>query len=110
MQALPPLVIGQVLVLGPIALLCVYGIAARIGGRLLACWASLLWVIAPFAVIPLFVDRYQERWSEQFLPQALGLTAMADFPSMVLVARRRALRRPVALARPGPGRRPGRPR
>ena len=76
---------GQVLVLGPIALLCVYGIAARIGGRLLAYWASFLWVIAPFAAIPLFVDRYQERWSEQFLPQALGLTAMADFPSMVVV-------------------------
>jgi hypothetical protein len=84
-QLLPPLVLGQVLVLGPIALLCVYGIATRIGGRLLGYWAALLWVVAPFAAIPLFVDRYQERWSEQFLPQALGLTAMADFPSMVLV-------------------------
>ena len=84
-QALPALVLGQVLVLGPIALLCVYGIATRIGGRLLAYWASFLWVIAPFAAIPLFVDRYQERWSEQFLPQALGLTAMADFPSLVIV-------------------------
>ena len=73
------------LVLGPLALLCVYGIAARIGGRLLGYWASFLWVVAPFAAIPLFVDRYQERWIEQFLPQALGLTAMADFPSMVLV-------------------------
>ena len=77
--------VAQVLVLGPIALLCVYGIAARIGGRLLGYWASLLWVIAPFAAIPLFVDRYHERWIEQFLPQALGLTAMADFPSMVIV-------------------------
>ena len=84
-QALPPLVLVQVLVLGPLALLCVYGIASRIGGRLLGYWASLLWVVAPFAAIPLFVDRYHERWSEQFLPQALGLTAMADFPSMVLV-------------------------
>jgi hypothetical protein len=84
-QALPALVVGQVLVLGPLALLCVYGIAARIGGRLLGYWAALLWVIAPFVAIPLFVDRYQERWSEQFLPQALGLTAMADFPSMVIV-------------------------
>ena len=84
-QALPPLVLGQVLVLGPLALLCVYGIAGRIGGRLLGYWASFLWVIAPFAATPLFVDRYQERWSEQFLPQALGLTAMADFPSMVIV-------------------------
>jgi hypothetical protein len=84
-QALPPLVIAQVLVLGPVALLCIYGIASHIGGRLLGYWASLLWVIAPFAAIPLFVERYHERWSEQFLPQAFGLTAMADFPSMVLV-------------------------
>jgi hypothetical protein len=84
-QALPPLVLAQVLVLGPVALLCLYGVAASIGGRLLGYWASLLWVIAPFAAIPLFVDRYQERWTEHFLPQALGLTALADFPSMVLV-------------------------
>jgi hypothetical protein len=84
-QVLPPLVLAQVLVLGPVALLCLYGVAARIGGRLLGYWASLLWVIAPFAAIPLFVDRYQERWTEHFLPQALGLTALADFPSMVLV-------------------------
>jgi hypothetical protein len=84
LQLLPPLVVLQVLLLGPVALLCVYGIAARIGGRLLGYWAALLWVVAPFAAIPLFVDRYQERWTEQFLPQALGLTAMADFPSTVL--------------------------
>jgi hypothetical protein len=84
-QALPALVLLQVLVGGPVAVLCVYGIAARIGGRLVGYWASFLWVIAPFVAIPLFVDRYQERWSEQFLPQALGLTAMPDYPSMVLV-------------------------
>jgi hypothetical protein len=85
LQLLPVLVPLQIVVLGPIALLCVYGIAARIGGRLLGYWAAILWVIAPFAVIPLWVERYHERWTEQFLPQALGLTAMADFPSMVLV-------------------------
>ena len=84
-QALPVLVLGQVLVLGPIAVYCVYALAREIGGRLLGYWAALLWVIAPFAAIPLFVDRYQERWSEQFLPQALGLTAMSDYPSMVIV-------------------------
>ena len=84
-QALPPLVVLQVLLLGPIAVLCVYGIASHIGGRLLGYWASFLWVIAPFAAIPLFVDRYHERWTEQFVPQALGLTAMSDFPSTVLV-------------------------
>jgi hypothetical protein len=84
-QALPVLVLGQALILGPIAVYCVYAVAREIGGRLLGYWAALLWVIAPFAAIPLFVDRYQERWYEQFLPQAFGLTAMADFPSMVLV-------------------------
>jgi hypothetical protein len=84
-QAIPPVVLLNVLVLGPIAILCVYGIAARIGGRLLGYWAVLLWVAAPFATIPLFVDRYQERFAEHFLPQALGLTTLSDYPSMVLV-------------------------
>jgi len=84
-QAIPPVIFLNVLVLGPIAILCVYGIAARIGGRLLGYWAVLLWVVAPFATIPLFVDRYQERFAEHFLPQALGLTTLSDYPSMVLV-------------------------
>ncbi len=84
-QLLPLLVIVQLLVLGPVALLCVYGIANEIAGRLLGYWAALLWVVAPFAAIPLFIDSYHDRWTEQFLPQALGLTAMSDFPSMVIV-------------------------
>ena len=84
-QVLPALVVLNVFVLGPIGLLCVYGIAARIGGRLLGYWAAALWVIAPYAAIPLFVERYHEKWTEQFLPQATGLTAMADYPSMVVV-------------------------
>jgi hypothetical protein len=84
-QVLPPLVLLNVLVLAPAALLAVYGIASHIGGRLLGYWAAALWVIAPFAAIPMFVERYHEKWVDQFLPQALGLTAMPDFPSMVLV-------------------------
>ena len=52
---------------------------------MLGYWASFLWVVTPFASIPLFVDRYQERWTEHFLPQALGLTSLSDFPSMVAV-------------------------
>ena len=73
----------NVLVLAPLALVCVWSIAGRIGGRALALWASVLWVAAPFVAIPLFVERYHERWVDQFLPQAVGLTGMADFPSMV---------------------------
>jgi len=84
-QALPAVILLNVLVLGPIALVCVYGIGARIGGRLLGYWAAFLWVVAPYASIPLWVDRYQERWTEHFLPQALGLGPLSDFPSMVMV-------------------------
>ena len=84
-QALPALVPLQTLVLAPLALLCVFGIASEIGGRLLGYWACVLWVLAPFVAIPLFVDRYHEKWVDQFLPQALGLTAAADYVSMVLV-------------------------
>jgi hypothetical protein len=84
-QAMPLLAFLNVLVLGPVAVLGIYGIAEHIGGRLLGYWAAALWVVAPFAAIPLFVDRYHEKWVDNFLPQALGLTAMPDYPSMVLV-------------------------
>lgn len=84
-QALPLIVVVNVLVLGPIALACVYAIAERVGGRLLGLWAAVLWVVAPYVAIPLFVSRYHEKFVDQFLPQALGLTAMADYFSMVVL-------------------------
>src|ERR671937_354212 len=75
----------QVVVLMPIALLCVYGIAARIGGRLLGYLAAALWVVAPYAAIPLWDHRYHAKYVEQFLPQAFGFTGLADYVSMVCV-------------------------
>lgn len=84
-QALPFVVLFNVLVLAPLALLAVYGVASQIAGRYFGYWCAALWVVTPFAAIPLFVDRYHERYVDQFLPQALGLTAMADFPSMVFL-------------------------
>ena len=39
----------------------------------------------PYAVIPLWRGDYHERYVEQFLPGALGLTALADYLSMVLL-------------------------
>ena len=80
---LPLTIALNVLVLGPIALTCVYALAARIGGRLLGLWAAALWVAAPFLAIPFFRADYHDRYIEQFLPQALGLGLLADFPSMV---------------------------
>jgi hypothetical protein len=85
LQAMPLIAALNVLVLAPVGLLCVYAITARLLGRLLGLLAACLWVAAPFVAIPLWVERYQERWVDQFLPQALGLSALADFPSMVVL-------------------------
>ncbi len=82
-QQLPVIVALNVLVLGPLALWSLWEIATRIGGRVLALWTCVLWIVAPYVAIPLFVERYHERWIDQFLPQGIGLTAMADYPSMV---------------------------
>ena len=81
----PAVVLLQFLLLLPLGVVCVYAIASRIGGRPLGYWAAAWWVAIPFLVVPLFAERYQERWTEQTLPQALGLTGLGDFPSMIAV-------------------------
>lgn len=83
--ALPAIVLLDVLVLGPIALLCIYGIAKRIGGTIFAYWAVVLWLAVPFIGIKFTDYLYHQRYTELTLPQGFGLTAMADFPSMVAV-------------------------
>jgi hypothetical protein len=83
LAAVPAIVLLQALFLVPVAVLAVYGIGARIGGRAIGYAAAALWVAAPFLSIPLFVDRYHEKFVEQFLPQAFGLTGLGDYPSTV---------------------------
>ena len=84
LAALPWLLALQFLVLCPVALLRVYAHRdARIGGRLFGHWAAALWVAAPYPRDPALRRPLPRRFAEQFLPQALGLSALADFPSMV---------------------------
>ena len=85
LTALPVIVVLQTVILLPLALYCVYAIAARVGDRLLGYTAAVLWVVGPFLMIPLFVGRYHGKYVENFLPQALGLTGLADFPSLVFL-------------------------
>jgi hypothetical protein len=84
-ELLPLTTILQVGVLVPVATLAVYDIGARLAGRLAGVWCAAAFAVAPFAAIPYFVDRYHDSWVDQFLPQALGLTQQADFPSVVAV-------------------------
>jgi len=84
-QLLPLTTLLQVGVLAPIATLAVYDIGARLAGRLAGVWCAAAFAVAPFVAIPYFVQRYHDSWVDQFLPQALGLTQQADFPSVVAV-------------------------
>ena len=83
LAALPLLVAFQFLVLIPAGLLLVYAIATRIGGRLFGYWAAALWVAVPYLAVPFFVDRYHTQLVELFLPHALGLAGLGDFPSTI---------------------------
>jgi hypothetical protein len=84
-QLLPLTTVIQVGVLAPIATLAVYDIGARLAGRFAGVWCAAAFAVAPFVAIPYFVHRYHDSWVDQFLPQALGLTQQADFPSVVAV-------------------------
>ena len=84
-SALPAIVLVDVLVLLPVAVFCLYGIAQRIGGRLFGYWAVLVWLAVPFIGIRYTDLGYHQKFTELLLPQAFGLTAMADFPSLVAV-------------------------
>jgi hypothetical protein len=79
------LVVLQMLVLLPLALFAVYEIASRIGGKLLGRLTAIGWVVAPYAVVPLFSATYRHTYEDQILPQALGLTGLSLLPSVVCV-------------------------
>lgn len=80
---IPFIILLNVLVLMPVALLATYGIGVRLGGRLFGYWVALLWILVPLIGIKYTNAGYHQRYTEQLLPQSLGLTVMSDFPSMV---------------------------
>src|SRR5262249_44922810 len=82
-SAVPAIVLIDALVLLPVALVCVYGIGARIAGRLFGYWAAVLWIAVPYLGSAFVLPGYHQKWNELTLPQFVGLTPGADFPSMV---------------------------
>jgi len=84
LPALPVIVIVQVAILGPIAVLCMYAIGTRIGGRLFGIFTGFAWAVAPFAAYHFFYQRVHSDFESIALPSILGLNNLADYPSMVL--------------------------
>jgi hypothetical protein len=86
LQGLPPIVILQVLVGVPLALVGVWALADRIAGRLFAWWTTLVWIVGPLLFLEGFRPDYRAEFKENFLvPHWYGVTNMGDFPSIVLV-------------------------
>jgi len=85
LSGLPLVVVFNAVVLAPIALLSIYGIAKQVAGRTYAFAASALWVVVPVLAIPYFYASYRHHYTDLTLPSALGLTANGDYPSMVLL-------------------------
>jgi hypothetical protein len=82
-SALPAIVLLNTLVLLPVALLCVYGIASRIAGRAFGYWVAAVWIALPYLGILFLEPGYHQKYTELTLPQLEGLTSVPDFPSTV---------------------------
>lgn len=82
-SALPVVVLANTLILLPLALLCVYGIAARIAGRLFGYFTAALWIGLPYLGILFVEPGYHQKYTELTLPQLVGLTSAPDFPAMI---------------------------
>jgi hypothetical protein len=82
-SALPAIVLLNTAILLPVALLCVYGIASRIAGRLFGYFAALLWIALPYLGILFVEPGYHQKYTELTLPQLLGLSSVPDFPATV---------------------------
>ena len=85
LDALPLIVLGQYLLLLPVGLVAIWVIGDCCGGRPLAISGSVLWATLPALSIPLFAERYHPIYVDTVLPQLLGLTNLADFPSTIAV-------------------------
>jgi hypothetical protein len=87
LSALPALIAFQVLVLAPLGIVALFGLASRLGGRLFGYATVVAWILAPVVALWFFwggVWPYRDRFHDQVLPNALGLTTIADYTSMIL--------------------------
>jgi hypothetical protein len=83
---LAALVLVQVVVLLPAALLAVVGTASELAGRAFGAFAGAVWILLPLAGYHYFDFRMKPPTLDLFLPQALGLADSTAFPATVAVA------------------------
>ena len=80
------IVLFQMIVLVPLALVLFWAVADQLFGRVYAWCAAALWVVGPLLLLAGFVEKYHWVFDQLFLvPHWFGLTNMADLPSLVAV-------------------------
>jgi hypothetical protein len=83
LPALPVIVLFQVLVLGTLGVVGVYGIANHLAGRLFAATAAFAWVLSPLVAEHFFYPRIRPQYESVVLPGSVGLNNIADYPTMI---------------------------
>jgi hypothetical protein len=83
LAGLPFVIILNAVVLAPIAIVALYGLASAIGGRGFGYVVTAVWIALPLAAIGYFYETYHVRYVDVTLPAVVGLTGLGDFPSMV---------------------------
>jgi hypothetical protein len=83
---LAELVLVQVVVLLPLALLSIAGAVARLAGRKLGTFAGIVWIALPLLAYRLFDYRMRPPMLDRFLPQVTGLAVTTAFPAVVALA------------------------
>ena len=85
LDALPVLVLLQTLVVLPLMVVTVYGVASRIGGRWLGYLGAAGWILIPYAAVAISSGGYRPAFEGILLPQGLGLTGAGALPGTACV-------------------------
>lgn len=75
----------NVLVLGPLAIVCALRVAASAGGVALGAWTLLVWVAAPWFAPVFTLTKYDSTLRDDVLPIAMGLTGDAGYAEGVAI-------------------------
>jgi hypothetical protein len=83
LSGLPFVLLLNGLVLLPLSLLLLYGVAERLAGRLFGLFAAALWLVLPLLAYKMVRPDSRGPFLDIFLAGAVGLNGLGDFPSLV---------------------------
>ncbi|HEV8462315.1 MAG TPA: glycosyltransferase family 39 protein [Gaiellaceae bacterium] len=82
-DGLPAVIALNLLILGPLSVVCMYLVGDRLAGRLFGVWSALVWALLPTSALALYGTSHRTFLIDFFLPTGTGLNVLSDYPSMV---------------------------